>query len=376
MRAERRLRVLVDATAGARPHRSGVGRYVHDLLEALAREPAAPPFRLAVRGGKWRDRGCLPAVDGAASPRRLRDWLDRFGMRGVDLVHGLDVRLPPDPRVARVATLHDLFSLERDDLAPPGFRAKRAAQYRTLADGADLVICVSAATEASFRRHFPGSRTPTRVIAHGVQERFRPPDPDAAARLRGRLRLPARFVLFLGLLSTRKNLLLLLEAFRGLAPRFPDVSLVLAGQRSFGFERIVETLAAHPFRERIVELGFVDEALLPDLYGAADCFVFPSLLEGFGLPVLESFACGVPVVASDLPALREIGGDELVTFPGSDADALVAALARELERPAPPERRERLRRQAARFTWDRTAAATIAAWNEALDWHTDRRLHR
>lgn len=371
-----RAAVLVDATAGARPERSGVGRYVHNLLAALAERPDLPRLALGVRSGKWRHRGHLPT--GLFTPplpvRRLLDWIDRFGMRSIDLVHGLDVRLPPNRRVTRIATLHDLFSLERDDLAPPSFREKRIAQYCALADSADRVICVSAATEAGFLRHFPAARGRTCVVHHGVEPRFRRADAAAIAELRARRHLPPRYLLFVGLLSTRKNLLYLLEAFRVLAERHPDLHLVLAGRPSFGFERIEEALARHPQRARIVLPGFVADDDLPALYSGAECFVFPSVLEGFGLPVLEAFACGTPVVASALPVLEEIGGGELTLVAGDAPEQFAAALEQQLAQPCDPLRRARLVAQAARFTWSAAAQATVAAWDVAHRARTGRAL--
>lgn len=363
------MRIVVDATAGARPERSGIGRYVHGLLEALALERELPSLELGVRGAKWGERGRLPLAAFAAPPplRKLADWRDRFGLRGVDLVHGLDVRLPPNRRVARVATLHDTFSLDRDDLADPSFRAMRAAQYRELADRAQRVVCVSAATEARFLDHFPQARGRTCVVHHGVDARFARPAEREVEAFRARRGLPPRFLLFVGLLSTRKNLLLLLEAFRALAERQADVALVLAGAESHGFDAIASALSVHPFRHRIVRPGFLPDAELPHLYAAASCFAFPSLLEGFGLPLLESLACGTPAVASELPVVREIGGGEIATAPGDAAEPLAAALLRELADPPDALRRARLVAHARGFTWAKAARATIAAWHAALE---------
>jgi len=361
-------RILVDATSGARPDPSGVGRYVHALLKALAAEPDAPPLALGVRGAKWRDRAALPLAAFPAPPpvRRLADWRDRFGLRGIDLVHGLDVRLPPNRRVARVATLHDLFSLERDDLADAPFRRKRLAQYRRLADEAERVICVSAATERNFLERFPQARGRTAVVHHGVDARFTRPDDAALSAYRAARRLPARFILFVGLLSTRKNLQVLLAAFAELAAADRGLALVLAGQESHGFAAIEAAIAAHPARERIVRPGFVADAELPALYACASAFAFPSLLEGFGLPILEALRCGTAVVASDVAVFAEIGGGCIDTVPAAEPAALAAALGRAVAAPPDAATRERRAAHARRFTWSAAAQRTLAVWRDAL----------
>jgi glycosyltransferase involved in cell wall biosynthesis len=371
-------RVLLDATAGARERASGVGRYVHELVKALASEPGAPDLELGVRWSKRAGRERLLAAigDGGTSrraPPRVRlvdDRLDWWLLRGVDLFHGLDGRVTPSRRPARVATLHDLFSLERDDLADERFRRKKIEQYEVLADEADVVVCVSAATESLFLREFPGARGRTTVVHHGVSPRFVRASDSAVATLRAKHRLAKPFLLFVGLLSTRKNLVATVEAFERVArsPERRELELVLAGEESHGFEAIAAAIerVAPDVRARIRRLGFVADDELPALYSAAQLFLFPSLTEGFGLPVLEALACGTAVVASDLPVLREVGGDELVTVDARDPDRLAAAIERTLEEPTTAEARARRERHGASFTWSRCAKATIAAWEAAL----------
>ena len=382
MAAHQPAKFLIDATAGARAELSGVGRYVHELVRALTElraSGAAPPFELGVRLAKWSGRHALPTTPLAKSGtdhlriRRIDDRLDRFLLRDVALCHGLDARITPVRRIARVATLHDVFSLERDDLAEASFRQKKRRQYRQLADEADAVICISAATETGFLAEFPRARGRTHVIHHGIAPRFTRADDAAIAALRQRLRLDRPFLLFVGLLSTRKNLLALLDAYALLAKAGGrELDLVLAGKPSHGFEAIEAALARHPRRERIHLLGFVGDAELTALYSAAELFVFPSLSEGFGLPVLEAFACGTGVVASELPVLREIGGAELVTADSRDAAALASAIERALPACRDDGARARRRAHAAQFTWSATAAKTVAVWQTA----SERRANR
>jgi glycosyltransferase involved in cell wall biosynthesis len=204
------------------------------------------------------------------------------------------------------------------------------------------------------------------VVHHGVDPRFTRPDGAALRELRRRHQLPERYVLFVGLLSTRKNLLELLAAFTELSAKERDLALVLAGQESHGFDRIAAAIAAHPARDRIVRPGFVADGELPALYSGAAVFAFPSLLEGFGLPILEALRCGTPVVASDLPVFSEIGGGWIETVRRGDAAALAEALRRAATAGPDETLRERRAAHARRFTWTATAERTLAVWREAL----------
>jgi glycosyltransferase involved in cell wall biosynthesis len=359
--------VVLDATAGARDELSGVGRYVHELVSALGRQLDAPHLELGVRFSKWSRRKRLPAPDGASRVLRVvDDRLDFLLLRDCDLYHGLDARITPWKGIPRTATLHDVFSLERDDLAREQFRAKKAGQYRRLADEADAIACVSRVTEAAFLSLFPQARDRTHVVHHGVGPEFRPASEAAVAALRAKYGLAKPYLLFVGLLSTRKNLIVLLAAFAELARARDDVELVLAGKESHGYEEIEGAIDRHPFKSRIRRLGFVPSADLPALYGAAACFVFPSLSEGFGLPILEAYACGTPAVASDLPVLREVGGDELEVAVASEPASFASACARMLEHGGDEAARTRRIRHSARFTWDEAAAATLDLWRLAL----------
>jgi glycosyltransferase involved in cell wall biosynthesis len=362
------MRVLLDATAGARPHLSGIGRYVHGIVTALAALPEAPPFDLGVRFTKWKGRSLLPRATGgrALKVRPLDDRLDWFLLRNVELFHGLDVRITRSKKPARLATLHDVFSIERDDLATESFRTRKIEHYKRLADEADAVICVSKATEDGFHAAFPRARARTTVVHHGISEAFTRADAQAIARVRARNRLNAPFLLFVGLLSTRKNLVALLDAFAEIAKRRADLDLVLAGKESHGFEEIAAAIERHPFKGRVKRVGFVPDAELPALYSAAELMVFPSLTEGFGLPVLEAFACGTPVVASNLPVFREIGGSELVVADAKDPGSLAAAIVKTWETPIDDARRARLAAHAAQFTWQAAGRKTLQVWIDAL----------
>jgi glycosyltransferase involved in cell wall biosynthesis len=188
----------------------------------------------------------------------------------------------------------------------------------------------------------------------------------ADAALRGRLGLPEEYLVFSGSLEPRKNLPLLIEAQRILRDgdaRWPP--LVLIGPEGWGPELDLRGLPEGAVRFT----GYLEDDDLQRVVAGARALVYPSLYEGFGLPPLEAFACGVPVVASDLPVTREVVGDdpELSRLvPVGDLDALVAALREQVATAEGPDVPARRRARAAGFTWSRTAARTREAYERAV----------
>jgi glycosyltransferase involved in cell wall biosynthesis len=186
------------------------------------------------------------------------------------------------------------------------------------------------------------------------------------AAVRARRGLPERYVLSVGTIEPRKNLATAIAAFHAAAPR--GVALALVGPRGWKLaEAIGADLAAGAVRPGIVVTGAVEDDELPALYAGASAFLFPSLYEGFGFPVLEAMACGTPVLSSDASSLAEVLGDAGVLLPPRDVAAWAEALRALLADPTRGrELGERGRRRAAEFTWERTARATRAVY-EGLD---------
>jgi glycosyltransferase involved in cell wall biosynthesis len=266
-----------------------------------------------------------------------------------------------------VATLHDVGAIERAEIASAGFRDKKLAAYSDLAQRATRIICVSDATRDAFRALFPLPVDRFAVIHHGLEPRFRPPKADELARLITKHRLPARYLLFVGLISSRKNLVRAVEAFSRIAADDASIHFVLAGGNAHGFDDIGHAIASSEARDRIRLFGYVDDADLPALYGAARALVFPGLAEGFGMPMLEAMACGTPVLAADRPVTHEVVGDAALLANGEDEGSLAEAMASIL---GDEELRTRLVEhglaRAARFSWANAAEATLAVYRAAV----------
>ncbi|GAG07760.1 unnamed protein product, partial [marine sediment metagenome] len=252
-------------------------------------------------------------------------------------------------------TVHDLSFLRYPGTFVPALRRYLERVVPRSIARADLVLADSAHTRFDIVSLLSVPPVKVQVLYSGVPPRFQPqPEPGEAERIRTHHSLGERsYVLSVGTLQPRKNHVRLMRAFSQLTNR-PSLQLLIAGGRGWLCQDILAEAGKHTDRVRI--LGFVDEADLPALYRSAVLFVFPSLYEGFGLPVLEAMACGVPVVCSNASALPEVAGDAALLVDPLDTGGLAKAMARVLE--DTDLRREMIARglaQAARFTWEQAA---------------------
>jgi glycosyltransferase involved in cell wall biosynthesis len=389
------MKVGLDATPLLGPQ-TGVGRYVAALVGALAGLAGPEPEEVALVPFSWRGTAELPRVvatlDGAgpaASSARLRCGRRRVPARllqvawarlpvppvewlagPVDVFHATNFVAPPARRAASVVTVHDLSYLRFPEMVTAATARYRELVPRALRRGA--IVCTPSAAmaaEVADTYRLPPERLVATPLGVGpAWLRAEPPDPSWLAAHD----LPERYLLFVGTREPRKNLTTLLAAYRELlAGRVPPAGpggggavppLVLAGPPGWGEALDLAGLPADAVRTP----GYLATDDLARLVAGAAVLAFPSWYEGFGLPALEALACGTPVVAADLPALREVLGDQAELVPPADAGALADALARVLEDPGGEPARAARRARAAGFTWDACARATMVAYRRAL----------
>jgi glycosyltransferase involved in cell wall biosynthesis len=283
-----------------------------------------------------------------------------------DLVHGLVNVLPLATHLPSVVTVHDLSFLRVPETLPAAKRFYLARLCQASVTKARRVIAVSRQTADDLMALLGVPARKLEVIHNGVSDAFRPGDEATSADFRRQRDLPERFILSLGTLEPRKNLEVLLRAYarwRHTSDEAAGVGLVLAGGKGWFFDEIFRQVQRLGLTQQVRLPGFVPEAELPDWYRAAELFVYPSRLEGFGLPVLEALACGTPVACSRVGSLLEIVGDSALTFPPDSEDALVACLQLALTQPAlRAELQARGLAQAQQFTWERAARETLAVY--------------
>jgi glycosyltransferase involved in cell wall biosynthesis len=340
------LKIALDATYSVGRNLSGVGVYSHRILAGLAAAHPDRRFLACYRPHRfW--RGLQLPVPGNVSPALL--W--KNSPWGVDLFHGLNQRV--DRRYKRtVTTFHDLFVIT-GEYSTPEFRARFALQARQAAERSDLIIAVSAFTASQVEDLLGIPQSRIRMIHHGT---------DRAEKISP---LNEKTILFVGAIQKRKNVLRLVQAFEQAQPGW---RLVLAGGSGYGAEEILQAIEHSPRRSHIELRGYVNSSELARLYQTASIFAFPSLDEGFGMPVLDAMAHGIPVLTSNTSALAEIAGGAARLVDPHDTAAIFTELSELM-------RNETLRRQlgklgiehSSKFTWEQAAAKTWSVYRELLD---------
>ncbi|MBC7226910.1 MAG: glycosyltransferase family 4 protein [Thermoflexales bacterium] len=289
--------------------------------------------------------------------------------QGVDLFHATEHLLPRFSRIRTVFTLHDLIFLFHPETHKPLNRWFLTLMMPRFLRAADAVIAVSECTKRDAVRAYGIPEEKITVIYEGVSLRFRPADPEAVRVVRAKYGLPEHFILYVGTIEPRKNLTALLEAYAALQARNTQYAtrLVIVGKKGWLYEGFFRRLRELGLEEHVHFTGYVPDEDLPALYSAADLFVFPSLYEGFGLPVLEAMACGVPVVCSNTSSLPEVAGDAALLVDPADVRALAEAMERVLADEAlRATLRTRGLERARQFTWEATARRTLEVYRRVV----------
>jgi glycosyltransferase involved in cell wall biosynthesis len=358
----------------------GIGRYVRELATALSTEDPSLELTLArcrFAAGTGPDAAWLEEFSIAEIPGPIRTLWPQWAMLGrpklppvfdgFDVVHATNpAGVPPvRRRQALVVTVHDLAFERFPDAFPDRWRRQYRAGLRATARRADAILVPSRATADDVLELTGAPPERVRVTPLAASVPATPPDPRAAAGSLARLHVQPPFVLFVGTLEPRKHVVELVRAYRRVAADVPH-SLVLTGPDGWGLETLEAELALDG-PGRIVRTGRVDDASLEVLYAAADAFVYPSAYEGFGLPVLEAMARGVPVITTTTPALHEVAGDAALSVEPGDVAALAESMARLLDDAVLADHlRARGRARAAGYSWAATARATLEAYRAVV----------
>jgi len=373
----------IDASRATIARRTGTETYSRNLIRALIGLGSGHRFRLYTNGAAHVPG--ISDVPGTLNPdveiRCIpfpRLWT-HIRLSAEMLLHPPDVLFVPahvlpliHPRRS-VVTVHDLGYLHY----PEAHRAadRRYLDWSTRWNGrqATAVLADSQATKDNLVRAYGVDPGRVHVVYLGRDEAFGPVrDADQIAHVRERYGIAGRYFLYVGTLQPRKNLARVIDAFAALAgnpalvPTLSDVQLVLAGKRGWLYDDLFAQVTRLGLASRVVFPGYVEEADLPALLSGALALVFPSLYEGFGIPVLEAGACGVPVITSNTSSLPEVAGDAALLVDPHDVDAIADAMVRiatDAELRAELDRRGQ--ENVKRFSWEKCARETLAVLEEA-----------
>jgi glycosyltransferase involved in cell wall biosynthesis len=372
------MRIGIDATA-LPPQPVGAGNYIIQLIRALAK--ADINAQLVIFAQKKSPALIDLPVESSIEWRIVKDMSPGSRMiweqsrlpalvhnTNLDLLHSLHYTRPLRLSCASVVTFHDMTFFLFPQLHTRARRLFFPTAMRTSARQADAIITVSESTRQDAIRLLsidPGKVFTTQL---GVDPTFRPINDigemdDVAAKYD----LHENFILYLGTIEPRKNLPVLIRAFRQLVDSGSKHKLVLVGKYGWMYKEVLDLVDDLDLENMVRFTGYIPQEELPLVYNLASLFVYPTKYEGFGLPALEAMACGVPVITTKIASLPEIVGDAGILIPSNNIEELFNAMSRVLEDQA---LREKLtsdgQLRAKKFSWERTAQLTWQVYQQVM----------
>ena len=353
---------------------TGVGHYTLELARALARNFPTDQFELVSPrpfAGSVAEDNKLPNlsfVKARSSSVRGHWWsvgLPLYARRvSFDLFHGTNYELPLWNNRRSVLTIHDLSTLLFPELHRRPLARRARMRLPLAAKMATAIVTPTEAVKREVCEHLKIKPQKISAIHEAPRSFFRPASPDESAAIRKRLGVEDNFLLFVGTLEPRKNLLTLLKAFGQILQKTQlRPQLVIAGGEGWLMTQTESFIDSAGFTDRLLFAGYLQDEELRALYSSCKAFIYPSLYEGFGLPPLEAMACGAPVIASRIAALKEVIEDAAVLVDPLDSESLTRAIVEFLR---DDKRREESKtrgiQHAAKFSWDNAARLTYEAY--------------
>lgn len=355
---------------GAGYRRAGIHQYIYQVLCHL------PPESKYIVFTRFAGQLAKPGMDIVRSrwPTQRRGvrilweqlaWPWLVQQHQIDLLHSMAFVLPAWLPAPAVVTVYDLSFMHYPESFPPLQRWYLQRQTAQACRRARRVITISESARQDVHRFFGVPLAHIDVVTPGVDPMYRPLSPKEIQGFRQAHHLPPRFVLHVGTLQPRKNIPLLLAAFAQLP--LPDVHLVLVGGKGWLYEEIFAQVAALDLQERVHFAGYVPDEALPLWYNAADLLAFPSLYEGFGMPVVEAMACGTPVVAANTSSVPEAAGEAGLLFDPHNAAELTERMTAVLQNGVlAATMHDKGLAQARQFSWQRAGVETAVSYQRAL----------
>jgi len=370
-------RVVIDHSA-AFNQGAGIGRYARNIVPELARTlddvnftlwyAPEPDFgarfshealallagnkRVRTRACRWDRRRMDQIWFRARMPVPIEVWTGPS-----DLIYSPDFTAPPSLRSPSIVTIHDLAFQIVPDRAPKALRDYLSSVVPRQIRKAEAIVAVSETTKLDMMERLGVDSERITIVPNAVDRRFFDA-PSLTLTERSVLGVPERYLLTVGTIEPRKNHLTLFKALERI-PASMQLPLVVVGRIGWASDDIVAAARHLGEKGRVILLDYVDDRILPALYASADALIYPSWYEGFGLPVLEGMASGTRVIASDVPAHREISGRTVILVAPDDIDELADAIERASTTADDPSMRARRTRRASEYSWE-TSGAILA----------------
>ncbi len=364
------MKIGIDASRANKKHKTGVEWYSYHLIEQFKKIDhqnqyflyANEPLRgaLAEMPDNFQEAVLKWPIPRTWTVLRL-SWEMLVGRKKCDTLFVPAHTIPLFNPERSVVTVHDIGFEHFPECYQTADKFYHKLIIHFIKKSADQIITVSEYSKRDLIETYKIDPAKIKVVYNGYdQERYREM-PDAKTYIRNKFEINAPYILFVGRLEEKKNISRLIDAFNLFKKQNPqdDHKLVLVGSCGFGFEQAQKKIGEYGLQKEIIFPGWLDDHDLPYLHSASDLFVFPSLFEGFGIPILEAMACGEPVVCSNTTSLPEVAGDATIMFDPTDIEQMSAVMARVLLNPrTASDLREKGLARTKLFSWEKCAIQT------------------
>jgi glycosyltransferase involved in cell wall biosynthesis len=369
------MKIAIDIRSTLKKTRTGVGQYTYNLIKNLAAIDEGNQYSLYARKRLFSADKKLPGIKAANFQfkiDRLNSGLDKT-LGKVDIFHTPSQDLLDIRNAKIVVTVHDLIFRTY-----PGGHSQDALenaekQILKVISRADKIICYSQNTISDLKKFYDVGEDKIKLIYPGIdKEIFRPmqkPEIEKAKYRLKRFRIDEKFILFVGTIELRKNIINLILAFDKLKKQNKIIhKLVIVGMKGWSHEKIFQTYNQSAFKDDIMFLDYQPNDSLRDFYNLCDVFVYPSFYEGFGFPILEAFSCGCPVVTSNISSCKEIGEGAALLIDPDKVDDLAEAILKILtDSQLKNDLKNKSLEKSKMFSWQTAARKTLEAYREVLN---------
>lgn len=360
---------------------SGIATYIKHLLLSLKKMDSRNCYHLICSPHMNLELSGIPACFNLLTSPFAHDdhplgdvWRElrlpsRLAAREIDLFHGPAFLIPLRKKGFKtLTTIHDLVAFTLPELLPKRYSLYMRTLIRLIVSRANLIIVDSHAVREELLALFPSARPKVMVIPLGLGGQFKRVDDEGALKkIRSKYGLGDKVIFSLGPLEPRKNHLCLLKALSLLLKEMPQspYQLVIGGPKSWHWQKLFSFVETQGLKGKVKFIGPIPEEDAPLLYSLSEVFVFPSLGEGFGLPLLEAMGCQTPLIASDIKVHREVAGQAALYFNPHEPESLAQTLMQLLTTPSLYQslKKEGLKRSSL-FSWEETARLTLQAYNQ------------